>query len=207
MKNSVNSKLKSFETILPPDGIITIGSEDSPIGNIEVMLDSGAQSSVAKEGALSTKEFFGRPKTMTGFCGARQQSKGTAIVRMEIDSNKFEWPVQVFETLGTTRADIILGRDFLTDRVIMDWLHGKVTFVMTKAKRSNSTDEEMLYMFCETDEMNKIQESYPDTVAIKTNVKYVEIVRHSYEKFPVRNLPGLEHKKQLRSTLHAVMSM
>lgn len=202
------TNLNQIEIKLPPDAIISVASSASTTGKLEVMLDSGAQSSVAAAAPLKLKKYYGIPRSMTGFCGARQKSKGKATIDININNREFTWPVQVFETLGATRADVILGRDFLKDRVIMDWIHGKVTFLMTKKESTDPNNEELIYTFCNPDDADQLINSNHNSLAARvTNQNFVEIIKSSFTNLPTHNIRGLEFKQPLKSSLHAVISI
>lgn len=77
-KNVYSEKQITAEMItidMPKDAIIKVKSESSPKGELEVMLDSGAHISVAKESAITPCQYMGNnKKTLTGFGGEKQTS-------------------------------------------------------------------------------------------------------------------------------------
>lgn len=118
---------------LPSDAIINLPSISSIDGNMKLLIDSGAVTSVAKEATIKEPSYSGKTRSFTGFGGLTQTSKGSTPVDLQFDSKEMTWPMQVFGNLGPTRADAIIGRDFLKGRVIMNWIDETIS-IKTETK-------------------------------------------------------------------------
>lgn len=107
---------------LPSDAILRLPSTSGQDGKLDLLIDSGAITSIAKEKAIKSTSYFGSIRSYTGFGGLTQSSSGTTNVSLRVGTRELTWPMQVFDNLGPTRADGIIGRDFLKKRVIMNWV-------------------------------------------------------------------------------------
>lgn len=112
---------------LTKDAILPFESESSRNGRLNILLDSGAVTSVAKQNSLDEPKYSGPTRTLTGFAGQTQKSCGEAEIDLKIGNEQIKWPMQVFPSLGPTRADAVLGRDFLANRVVLDWVKETVS--------------------------------------------------------------------------------
>lgn len=192
---------------LPNNAIIQASSKSSERGELNILLDSGASISVAKEGSLKSREYNGKPMKLTGFTGNQQKSKGETTLEFCVNNNEFSWPVQVFESLGMSKADAILGRDFMKNRVGMDWIKGQLTFVTARRRCEKSSTEERIHAFCSKDEAEHIMTINEDSLSMCMIDNEIKITRAKHARFPMHELNGLSGFKELKCVLHSVMSI
>lgn len=121
--SSIQETVDQFVTMkMPKYAMIKVKSDSSTKGEQKVLLDSGAVASVAKRESLKNPKYSGSPKSFAGFTGPPQKSYGESPVKIQVGTMEIHWPMQIFNSLGPTKADAVLGRDFLHRRVIMDWI-------------------------------------------------------------------------------------
>lgn len=172
-----------------------------------MLIDSGAHSSVAKEGRLIPLTYKGQPKIIVGFGGTQHASRGEAMIEFDIGDHKFSWPMQVFESLGRSKIDTILGRDFVKNRVIMDWINGKIIFVTARKRIIKDDRDQHIYAFCGEEKLKEVQEINDESLSVTVKAPWVEIMANNHKKFPICDLHGLPKNNELKSVLHSVMSI